>query len=31
MSQFPTLNEVVYKDIDTLFDIHPVKKVKYFN
>tara|TARA_B100001989_G_C24421905_1_gene404438 strand:- start:413 stop:817 length:405 start_codon:yes stop_codon:yes gene_type:complete len=26
MSQFPTLNEVVYKDIDTLFDIHPVTR-----
>ena len=26
MSQFPTLNQVVYKDIDTLFDIHPVTR-----
>ena len=26
MSQFPTLNQVVYKDVDTLFDIHPVTR-----
>ena len=26
MSQFPTLNQIVYKDIDTLFDIHPVTR-----
>lgn len=26
MSQFPVLNQVVYKDIDTLFDIHPVTR-----
>ena len=26
MSQFPTLNQVVYKDVDTLFDIHPVSR-----
>ena len=26
MSQFPVLNQVVYKDIDTLFEIHPVTR-----
>ena len=26
MSQFPTLNQVVYKDVDTFFDIHPVTR-----
>ena len=26
MSQFPTLNQVVYKDVDKLFDIHPVTR-----
>ena len=26
MPQFPTINQVVYKDFDTLFDIHPVTR-----
>ena len=26
MSQFPTINQVVFKDFDTLFDIHPVTR-----
>lgn len=26
MPQFPTINQVVYKDFDTLFNIHPVTR-----
>ena len=26
MPQFPIINQVVYKDFDTLFDIHPVTR-----
>tara|TARA_E500000305_G_C3895400_1_gene176164 strand:- start:192 stop:617 length:426 start_codon:yes stop_codon:yes gene_type:complete len=26
MSQFPTINQVVFKDVDTFFDIHPVTR-----
>ena len=26
MANFPVINQVVYKDIDTLFDIHPVTR-----
>ena len=26
MPQFPTINQVVYKDFDTLFAIHPVTR-----
>ena len=26
MSQFPSINQVVFKDFDTLFDIHPVTR-----
>ena len=26
MSQFPVINNIVFKDFDTLFDIHPVTR-----